>query len=378
VAVAPDSFTGFAAALAGAAAEGRTVRIAGAGTKGRWGAPPRHDGQVLLSTARLNEIHAHNRTEAIAVVGAGVTLDHLQAELAGAGQMLALDPPFSEAATIGGIFATGDSGPLRHRFGTPRDQILAVTVALSDGSVARSGAMTLANVAGYDLGRLFCGSFGTLGVILSVTVRLTARPDSFTTAVGLADDAVTLASAAAAVRAAPLELDSLDIAWHGGRGGLLARASGPDAPPRAERAGALMTAAGLTGVELTAQDTGLWARQRAGQRSPRRALVRIGARASQLPLVLVLADLCQATVVGRSGAGISYLELEGIHVDALRRGLSPGMHAELLDRPAPGHGGEIGDFRAAPEGPTAHLMAAVKARFDPGDVCNPGLSVGGI
>lgn len=375
MAIAPDSFSGFAAALAAAAAEGRAVRIAGSGTKGRWGAPVRRDGQLLLSTTRLDEIYEHNPAGATAVVGAGVRLEQLQAELAGSGQMLALDPPLGEVATVGGIFATGDSGPLRHRFGAPRDQILAITVALADGTVARSGSLGVGNVAGYDLGRLFCGSFGTLGVILSVTVRLAPLPDRTATALGLADDPTTLAAAAGALATAPLELSALDIAWRGGRGGLLAQAAGREARRPAERAAAIMSEARLKGVDVTDQDEGLWARQRAGQRSARRALVRVSARPSQLPLVLTLADLCEATLVGRAASGVSYLEMAPACVEVLRRGLAAGMHAELLDRPAAEPAAAASDPWGPQDTPSLALMRALKTSFDPGGVCNPGVYV---
>ena len=186
-----------------------------------------------MSTARLAEIYAHDRAEGYGPSSAaGVKLERLQSELAAAGQMLALDPPMGDSATVGGIFATGDSGPLRHRFGTPRDQILGVTVALADGSVARSGAGVIRNVAGYDLGRLFCGSFGTLGVILSVTVRLIPAPQRTATALALATTPASLAAAASALARSPLELLALDLRlawrawWSAGPGG---RCPGPAA-----------------------------------------------------------------------------------------------------------------------------------------------------
>jgi glycolate oxidase FAD binding subunit len=88
--------------------------------------------------------------------------------------MLALDPPLGAdmRATIGGVVATGDSGPLRHRYGGARDLVIGMTVALGDGTVARSGGKVIKNVAGCDLAKLFCGSFGTLGMILAVNLRL--------------------------------------------------------------------------------------------------------------------------------------------------------------------------------------------------------------
>ena len=94
--------------------------------------------------------------------------------------MLALDPPLGagDAATIGGIVATADSGPLRHRYGGVRDLVVGITVVLSDGTVAKSGGKVIKNVAGYDLAKLFAGSFGTLGLIASVAVRLHPLPDA--------------------------------------------------------------------------------------------------------------------------------------------------------------------------------------------------------
>ena len=100
--------------------------------------------------------------------------------------MLALDPPLGPdaAATIGGVVATGDSGPLRHRYGAPRDLVVGMTIALADGTIARSGGKVIKNVAGYDLAKLFAGSFGTLGVIVEVAVRLHPLADTRVTAAG--------------------------------------------------------------------------------------------------------------------------------------------------------------------------------------------------
>ena len=104
-----------------------------------------------------------------------MTLGRLREKFAEAGQMLALDPP-GDDATIGGIVATGDSGPLRHRYGGPRDLVLGVTIALPDGTVARAGGKVIKNVAGYDLSKLMTGAFGTLGVIAQVALRLHPLP----------------------------------------------------------------------------------------------------------------------------------------------------------------------------------------------------------
>src|SRR5207244_6227468 len=113
-----------------------------------------------------------------------------------AGQMLAIDPPDRGGATVGGVLATADSGPLRHRYGAPRDLVLGITVALADGSVASAGGKVIKNVAGYDLAKLFTGSYGTLGAILQVAVRLHPRPERAATARGLGDDPDAVAEAA--------------------------------------------------------------------------------------------------------------------------------------------------------------------------------------
>ena len=100
--------------------------------------------------------------------------------------MLALDPPLGDErrATIGGVMATADSGPLRHRYGGIRDLVVGVTVALSDGTLAKSGGKVIKNVAGYDLAKLFAGSYGTLGLIVRVAVRLHPLPPRTATAIG--------------------------------------------------------------------------------------------------------------------------------------------------------------------------------------------------
>src|SRR5206468_5170099 len=110
----------------------------------------------------------------VITVEAGVALADVQRVVAKAGQWLALDPP-EVGATVGGVVATAASGPRRLRYGTPRDLLIGITVVLADGTIAKSGGKVVKNVAGYDLGKLFTGSFGTLGVIAECTFRLHPR-----------------------------------------------------------------------------------------------------------------------------------------------------------------------------------------------------------
>ncbi|MGH2914068.1 MAG: FAD-binding oxidoreductase [Solirubrobacteraceae bacterium] len=373
----PESFEQAAAALAAAAAEGRSVRIAGAGSKRHWGhATP--EANLVLETGGLNAIVEHNAGDLTARLEAGVTLETAQRAFAAAGQMLALDPPpapgeDAPAATIGGIVATGDCGPLRHRYGAPRDLVVGITVALSDGTIARAGGQVIKNVAGYDLARLFAGSFGTLGLILAVNFRLHPRPETTVTALGRAGDPGGIAHAARALAAAPLEPEALDVAWDQDGGCLLASFAGAAAAARAQRAVALMAAQGLDDVAGVDDDAELWERHGARQRSATDAVVRVAAPPSALAELIAAARACSATLVGRAALGHSWLTLAPAAVATLRERLPSGSQAVLLDRPEP-----LQDPWGAGDGPALELMRAVKARFDPTGTCNPGLFVGGI
>ncbi|HVU60396.1 MAG TPA: FAD-binding oxidoreductase [Mycobacteriales bacterium] len=172
--VRPGSVVRLAEMLAATEADGRTVSVRGAGSKELWGGagdPP----DVTIGMRGIDRIVEHAAGDLVVTVEAGALLADVQRAVADAGQWLALDPP-EPGATIGGIVATAASGPRRLRYGTPRDLLIGITVVLADGTVAKSGGKVVKNVAGYDLGRLFTGSFGTLGVIAACTFRLHPRP----------------------------------------------------------------------------------------------------------------------------------------------------------------------------------------------------------
>jgi glycolate dehydrogenase FAD-binding subunit len=376
--LAPSSFEEAAAALCDAAATGQAARIVGGATKQGWGRPTA-DPDVELHTSRLNRIVEHNQGDLTAVLEAGVPLARAQAQFALSGQMLALDPFLGadHRATVGGIVATADSGPLRHRYGAPRDLILGVTVALSDATIARSGGKVIKNVAGYDLGKLFCGSFGTLGLILSLCVRLHPLPAATATALGVTSEPERLASAAHTLAAAPLELEALDLAWRAGRGGLLARCGGVQATRRAERVAGLLRTAGLEAVEIADSDAELWARQRAGQRSSDRLLVRVAVLPSRLGGLIAAAQACGATLVGRAALGHCFLELDPDALRTLEDHLPELEGCVLLDAP-PALLAARDPWGPPPPAPALALMRRVKARFDPAHACNPGMFVGSI
>jgi glycolate oxidase FAD binding subunit len=146
----------------------------------------RPGGDVVVSTARLNRILEHEPGDLTAIAEAGVRLSELQAALAPYGQAFALDPPGDP--TLGACLAGDLSGPRRHRFGAMRDLVIGVTVVLADGTIASSGGKVVKNVAGYDLGKLYAGSRGRLGLIARVALRLHPRPPVTRTVVVSGDD----------------------------------------------------------------------------------------------------------------------------------------------------------------------------------------------
>ena len=116
----------------------------------------------------------HEPGDLTCIVDAALRLSGLQAALAGYGQRFSLDPPGDP--TLGECLLDDRSGPLRHRFGTMRDLVIGITVTLPDGTRASSGGKVVKNVAGYDLGKLFCGSRGRLGTVERLALRLHPLP----------------------------------------------------------------------------------------------------------------------------------------------------------------------------------------------------------
>jgi glycolate oxidase FAD binding subunit len=171
----------------------------------------RDGGELVLSTKRLDQVLEHEAGDLTAIVEAGIRARDLNARLADHGQMLALDPPGNP--TIGACIAANLSGPRRHRYGTARDLVIGITAVLADGTIASSGGKVVKNVAGYDLGKVFCGSEGRFGLIARVALRLHPRPElSRTLAVPVSSPADAHAKAHAILRA-PLAPSAVDVVW---------------------------------------------------------------------------------------------------------------------------------------------------------------------
>jgi glycolate oxidase FAD binding subunit len=163
---------------------------------------------VVLTTSRLDRVVAHRHGDLIAILEAGARIDAVNAALARHGQWLPIDA--AAGATVGGVLATNDSGPLRHRHGTPRDQLIGVRLAMADGRIVRAGGEVVKNVAGYDLGKLVTGSHGSLAAIVSATFKLAPIPHASKTVVMHCRErrsAATLVSAIAASRLEPIAVD---------------------------------------------------------------------------------------------------------------------------------------------------------------------------
>lgn len=366
------------------------VLVRGGGTKLDWAGrvdPP----ELVLDTTGLRGVLTHNPADLTASVRAGTSLAELQDSFAGAGQWLALDPASGTVgATVGGLLATGDSGPSRLRYGGLRDLVIGVTLVLADGTLARSGGHVIKNVAGYDLAKLVYGSLGSLAVVAEVVVRLHPRLPASVTTVGPAD-AATATAAALALMASPLEPTAVewvsDAGSTGEVGQLYVRTDGtPGSVAEADqRVRDLLAGLGVEGQplpgDLAAQLSDEHARAVLG--GEQETVLRVSGRPSEVgDLVADAARTAQRAglalqVVSSVALGLTTLRLggedPGAHVEAttgLRDRASAAGASVLLRRRHPGVEGRLDDLGPAPS--TVDLLRAVKAQFDPGGRLAPG------
>jgi len=175
-AVFPGSVDEVAAVIGVAAEAARPVTPWGGGTAASVGMPAAPGG-LVLGLRRLSRLLEHEPGDLTASAEAGMTVEAFQTALRGRGQWVSLDPADARLATLGGVLAANASGPRRHLYGTARDLLIGVTVVTADGTIVRGGGKVVKNVAGYDLPKLFVGSYGTLGVIVEATVKLRPLPE---------------------------------------------------------------------------------------------------------------------------------------------------------------------------------------------------------
>jgi glycolate oxidase FAD binding subunit len=267
-----SSLSEASAVLATAYAEGRRVRIG-----------------EDLTTDGLDRILEHEAGDLTCTVEAGVRLSALSAALGEHGQRLSLDPPGDP--TVGGLLAANVSGPLRHRFGAPRDLVLGVTLVLADGTIASAGGKVVKNVAGYDLARLVCGSRGGLALIARASFRLHPLAKASRTLVVETDHAP---AAVAALLRSQLQPSALDL-LHPGRVAVLLEGSPRAVEVQLSRAHTL-----VGGAEASAE---VWDESRRRQGAARGRV-----RFDPGRLADVLPELPEAIV--RPSSGIAYVPHE--------------------------------------------------------------------
>ena len=170
--VEPATADEVAATLERASRERAISCHAGRRHKDRLGPCAGRDRHAALNRRGSNAVVAHRHGDLTATVQAGAPLAAVNQQLAQHRQWIPLDPPWADRATIGGMVATNDSGPRRHRYGAPRDLIIGVEFARADGQLAKGGGIVVKNVAGYDMPRLMTGSFGASSVIITATFKL--------------------------------------------------------------------------------------------------------------------------------------------------------------------------------------------------------------
>ncbi|NEE03410.1 FAD-binding oxidoreductase [Phytoactinopolyspora halotolerans] len=214
-------------AVLAARESGRNLLIHGGGTKLAWGNLPWR-GQAgassparpwdVIDTRSLNRLIHHEPGDMTAIVQAGMPLPRLRKQLADAGQQLAVDPPMrrwvpgAADVTVGGVYVANDAGPRRFSYGGIRDLVIGTTVVLADGTVSRSGGTVIKNVAGYDLGKLWCGSLGTLGLVTELTLRLHPLPEATRTLL-IPASAARASSFVVDLLASPVECAAIE--WSG-------------------------------------------------------------------------------------------------------------------------------------------------------------------
>ena len=188
--------------------------VAGNSSKLDWGGIV-SGAKSIVSTQKLDRLIAHAVGDLTITVEAGMQFAKLQEILAIAGQFLPLDPAYPDRATIGGIIATADTGSLRHRYGGVRDLLLGITFVRADGKIAKAGGRVVKNVAGYDMMKLFTGSYGTLGILTEVTLRVYPVPTTEGTVIltGSVDRLANVAKILLASTLTPIAVDVVSTAF---------------------------------------------------------------------------------------------------------------------------------------------------------------------
>ena len=221
----PATPADLAFALAAAASKNLTITLTGNNTKSLM-AGPQHASDIHISTSALTRVLKYEPADLTISVEAGMLYRDLTTLLAENRQMIPLDPPFAETATIGGILASNTSGPRRRLYGSARDMVIGMTFATLEGKLVQTGGMVVKNVAGLDMAKVLIGSFGTLAAIATVNFKLTPMPQATRTLVRRFRRSEEAIAARDAILKSVLQPAALDLLNTGAGFQLIAQASG--------------------------------------------------------------------------------------------------------------------------------------------------------
>ena len=387
--VAPGNAQEAAEALAAIAALDQAVSPVGSGTALNMGNPPERV-DCILSTEHLAGIIDYEPTDLVLSVGAGARFGDVQAVLAEHGQRLPLDPPGGADATIGGLIATGRWGPLRYSAGTLRDLLIGISVAHPSGTVSKAGGMVVKNVSGYDMPRLYLGSLGTLGVVVSANFKVLPRPRAEATVITAYDEPAQAFSAANRLRDGREPIAALEVALFAGAWHLAARIEGRDETV-ASVIGRIGTIAGGDVIRVEGAESASWwatyvAKQHVAQ-DEGAVVVRCGVRPKATAIladrmIAALHEIGVATpfVAASPGLGAVVARLDFnsqgsasllAEVQDILLGLADAVTI-LAAPPALKHGIDV--WGRLPEG--FDVMQSLREQFDPKRTINPGRFAG--
>jgi len=342
-----------------------TVLPVGGGTKMGWAAAG-EPADLVIHTGGLNTVVEYAPGDLVVVAEAGVPLAALQDQLAEQGQMLALDPP-EPGATLGGIVSANASGPRRLRYGTVRDLLIGVTVVLADGTVAKSGGKVVKNVAGYDLGKLYTGAHGSLGIVTSTTWRLHPLQPAMRAVRIPITDAIHAGRLAALIARSTLTPTAVELRWASSDRELVVVYESTPASVDSQSE----TTIAMVGGAAT-DTTSDWF----GARPTGDLLLRIAFAPYDLPHVLTALPP-EASGMASACIGVGYFAVpHHIDLNALRAAIRPFDGSAVViaspgrPRPAEEHWGPVSD--------SFELMTRLKDRFDPGRRLSPGRLLGGL
>jgi glycolate oxidase FAD binding subunit len=359
-------------ALMEAASVGEPVGLGGAFSKDRMNPAPLQP-RIRISTRRMNRILRYDPADLTISVQAGLPWADLTRALNERRQMVPLDPPYFETATVGGVVAANTSGPRRRLYGSVRDCVIGMSFATLEGRLINTGGMVVKNVAGLDMAKLMIGSFGTLAGIAVVNFKVSPLPAGTRTfAFQFTEVRDAMAARDRALRGPlqPAAIDLLNPAASRMAGlegyALLIQASGSDAVlARYQRE--------LQGAAIFERDAALWARIR--EFTPEFVAAHGDARVARISCTLsevgALAAETAAPVIARAGSGVCYAHFSD--------GEAARTWRELADRRGWKYVFEYGEPACNNVfGADFEIMKRVKDLFDPRHLLNPGRLYGRI